>query len=108
MIRVIVSLAASGLLLVTFVGLGAAVLGDIGFQRKEGLAGEIPPALFPHWLHRIRYKCYVCHDAIFQMKVGANPVTMDAIRNGKFCGTCHNGEIAFAVAFETCSRCHRK
>lgn len=106
--RLAVSLAVVGLLLVALVGFVAAVEGDIVFQRKGGGAGEAPPALFPHWVHRIRFKCYVCHDAIFQMKAGTNPVTMDGIREGKFCGTCHDGKTAFSVSFETCGRCHRE
>lgn len=106
--RLALSLGVAGLLLVSLVGLGAAVEGDIVFQRKGDGAREAPPATFPHWAHRIRFKCYVCHDAIFQMKGGANPVTMDAIREGKFCGTCHDGNAAFSVSFETCGRCHRE
>lgn len=82
-----------------------AVEGDITFKRKGGEAGT-PPAVFPHWFHRIRYKCYACHPSVFEMKAGANAITMDAIREGKFCGTCHNGKIAWEVGFDTCSRCH--
>ena len=96
------------LLLAALAGLAAAVEGDIVFQRKAGSDQSTPPAQFPHWAHRIRFKCYVCHDAIFQMKAGANPVSMDAIFEGKFCGTCHDGKTAFAVGFETCQRCHRE
>ena len=84
---------------------GWAVEGDIVFQRKGG-EGGIPPAVFPHWFHRIRYKCYACHPSITEMKAGANPITMDAISAGKFCGACHNGKIAWDVSFETCNRCH--
>ena len=82
-----------------------AVEGDITFKRKGGEAGT-PPAVFPHWFHRIRYKCYACHPSVFEMKAGANAINMDAIREGKFCGTCHNGKIAWEVGFDTCSRCH--
>jgi len=49
----------------------------------------------------------VCHDAIFEMKAGANDVSMDAITAGKFCGACHNGGKAFAPTFDACPRCHR-
>lgn len=83
-------------------------LGDIAFTRKTAGADEIPPAIFPHWAHRMQFKCFVCHDAIFQMKAGAAPITMDAIRDGMFCGTCHNGNIAFHSGFDTCDRCHRQ
>lgn len=82
-----------------------AVEGDIVFNRKAGEGGT-PPALFPHWFHRIRYKCYACHPEVFEMKAGANAITMDAIREGKFCGACHNGKVAWEVGFDTCNRCH--
>ncbi len=101
-------LAAAGFLLATFAGPGRAVEGDIRFQREGGVAAETPPALFPHWVHRIRFKCYVCHESIFKMKAGANDVGMDVIGQGQFCGACHDGKTAFAVAFETCGRCHRE
>jgi c(7)-type cytochrome triheme protein len=82
-----------------------AVEGDIVFKRKDG-EGATAPATFPHWFHRIRYRCYVCHPAVFEMKAGANAISMDAIREGKFCGVCHNGKIAWEVGFDTCNRCH--
>jgi len=85
-----------------------AEYGDIVFSRKTPGADEIPPSVFPHWVHRINFKCYVCHDTIFQMKAGVDPVTMDAIRDGKFCGACHNGKVAFPVGFDTCDRCHHQ
>ncbi len=87
---------------------GEAEVGDIPFTRKEAGTEDFPPAVFPHWLHRMQFKCYVCHEAVFQMKAGANPVTMEAISQGKYCGACHNGKTAFAPMFEHCSRCHRK
>ncbi len=87
---------------------GVAVEGDIRFKRKDGMSTETPPALFPHWVHRTRFRCYVCHESIFTMRAGANDVTMDAIQDGKFCGRCHDGKTAFQVKFETCGRCHRQ
>ncbi len=82
-----------------------AVEGDVVFKRKDG-AGGIAPAYFPHWIHRIRYKCYACHDALFKMKAGESAVTMDAIGQRKYCGACHNGTIAWGSSFDTCNRCH--
>ncbi len=72
---------------------------------------NIAPATFPHWFHRVRVRCNVCHSSIFQMRAGANPITMDAIRAGQFCGKCHpsypDGKaLAWPVAFESCVRCH--
>ena len=86
-------------------GAALAAEGDIVFKPGAG-DGGISPAIFPHWIHRLRYKCYACHPALFEMKTGANKVSMDAIQEGKFCGTCHNDKIAWGVTFETCNRCH--
>jgi c(7)-type cytochrome triheme protein len=87
---------------------GAAEWGDITFTRKAAGPSDYPPAVFPHWMHRMEWRCYVCHQDIFKMKAGANPITMQAIRDGKFCGACHNGKTAFAPTFEDCWRCHPK
>jgi len=71
------------------------------------LAGkDIPPATFPHWFHRIRFKCSSCHESVFRMEAGSNPITMTAMRRGEFCANCHNGEIAWEIGFPTCVRCH--
>jgi c(7)-type cytochrome triheme protein len=82
--------------------LQANELGDIPFARSQG-AEQFAPAYFPHWVHRLRYKCYACHDGLFAMQRGANP-TMAAMARGESCGTCHNGKEAFAV--DMCQRCH--
>lgn len=85
------------------------VLGDIVIPRTTGGAASIefmPRAVFPHWIHRTEFKCYACHDEIFQMKAGADNINMDAVRDGRFCGVCHNGKTAFAIGFDTCERCH--
>ena len=85
-----------------------AEVGDIAFTRKGTGTEDIPPAIFPHWMHRLQFKCYACHDAITVMKAGANPITMEAIQQGKYCGTCHDGKTAFQATFDTCPRCHRQ
>lgn len=103
--RSCIVLAALTLLILFASKPASAVEGDVVFKRADEVGGT-PPALFAHWSHRIRFKCYVCHSAIFEMKAGANTITMDAIQEGKFCGTCHNGKIAWGVSFETCNRCH--
>jgi c(7)-type cytochrome triheme protein len=97
---VFASLFLAGLLF----GVALAVEGDIVFKQSEG--GAIAPAVFPHWVHRIRYKCYACHPALFEMKAGANKITMEAVQDGKFCGACHNGQIAWGITFESCNKCH--
>ena len=98
-------------LLVTISG-GAVygALGDLVFERKGGAPGSegILPAVFPHSLDVARYRCYVCQPKPFKMEAGANEITMATIGKGQFCGTCHNGQIAFNVEFQTCARCHRE
>lgn len=80
--------------------------GDIKFERKAAGMDDVPPAVFPHWIHRMQYKCPACHDELFKMKVGANMINMDEIQDGKWCGACHNGKIAFISNLSTCVRCH--
>ena len=111
MMRTIIFFVIATAMLALPVRYGAAAepeYGDIVFSRKTPGADEIPPGVFPHWVHRINFKCYVCHDAIFQMKAGTNPVTMENMQQGKFCGACHNGNVAFPVGFDTCDRCHHQ
>lgn len=107
---------AAGLLLFAVAVMAGAVtayaaLGDLILQRKQ-VEGDsslsIEPSIFPHWVHRVRYRCYVCHPRPFAMELGANPINMDAINRGEYCGACHNGRIAFDVEFQSCARCHRK
>jgi len=70
-------------------------------SEKEG----VRPVVFSHWFHRIRYRCKVCHHELgFEMRAGANDVTMKEIVDGKFCGMCHNGRIAWST--ENCDLCH--
>lgn len=85
-----------------------AEYGDIVFKRKVAGMDDIPPGVFPHWLHRMQYKCGACHDELFPMKTGSSEVTMEAIGAGKSCGVCHNGKKAFESNVDTCRRCHYK
>lgn len=81
--------------------------GDTVMKRQAAGMDDVPPAVFPHWIHRLQYKCHACHEVPFKMKAGENLVTMDAIQAGQFCGLCHNGKIAFVSNLSTCNRCHR-
>jgi len=81
--------------------------GDIKFVRQSAGMDDVTPATFPHWIHRLGYTCYACHDTPFKMKAGANEVTMDQIQAGQSCGVCHNGKTAFESSLTTCNRCHR-
>ena len=77
---------------------------DIVLNKRAEQEGE-RPVIFPHWFHRIRFQCRVCHTELgFEMRAGANDVTMNEISKGKFCGACHNGNIAWSV--DNCGLCH--
>jgi c(7)-type cytochrome triheme protein len=61
--------------------------------------------VFPHWFHRVRFRCKVCHaDLGFEFKAGGNQINMLKIIDGQYCGACHNGEIAWSA--ENCNLCH--
>jgi len=64
----------------------------------------VKAVIFPHWFHRIRFKCKVCHENIFIMKRGHNNISMRRIMEGEACGVCHNGQIAWEALY--CERCH--
>ncbi|WP_210398062.1 c(7)-type cytochrome triheme domain-containing protein [Motiliproteus sediminis] len=81
-----------------------AEYGDIVINNYSDEAG-MRPAIFPHWFHRIRFRCKVCHaDLGFKFQAGGNKINMLKIIDGEFCGACHNGEIAWSP--ENCNLCH--
>ncbi len=82
----------------------SAEYGDVVINNFSDSAG-MRPAVFPHWFHRIRFRCKVCHaDLGFKFQAGGNQINMLKIVDGEFCGACHNGEIAWSV--ENCDLCH--
>ncbi len=82
----------------------SAEYADVVINNYADAAG-MRPVVFPHWYHRIRFRCKVCHaDLGFQFKAGGNKITMAKIIDGQFCGACHNGEISWSV--ENCGMCH--
>jgi c(7)-type cytochrome triheme protein len=81
-----------------------AEYGDIVINNYSDGAG-MRPAIFPHWFHRVRFRCKVCHaDLGFKFKAGGNEINMVKIIDGQYCGACHNGELAWSV--ENCNLCH--
>lgn len=86
------------------IGDARAEYGDVVINNYSDAAG-MRPAIFPHWFHRIRFRCKVCHaDLGFKFKAGGNEINMVKIIDGQFCGACHNGELAWSV--ENCNLCH--
>jgi len=76
-------------------------------DERTFVTASLPNAVFPHWVHRIRFQCRVCHMQLFEPRLGANDITMASIDDGKHCGRCHDGKTAFAVSFDSCQKCHK-
>jgi len=77
---------------------------DVVINNYSDEAG-MRPVVFPHWFHRIRFRCKVCHaDLGFKFKAGGNEINMLKIIDGEYCGACHNGDIAWSI--ENCDLCH--
>ena len=84
--------------------LAPAEYGDVVLNHRSDAAG-VRPVVFPHWFHRIRFRCKVCHTELgFEMRAGANQVLMSDIIDGRFCGMCHNSQVAWGP--ERCDLCH--
>ncbi len=81
-----------------------AEYGDVVLNEYSEDAG-MRPVVFPHWFHRIRFRCKVCHgDLGFAFKAGGNNIDMLKIIDGQYCGACHNGDVAWSI--ENCELCH--
>ncbi len=80
--------------------------------RHRSKKAKMPPVVFPHWVHRSRYVCSVCHTGLdFAMRSGGSGITREKYLSGKYCGACHNGVQAFTVKdgqTRQCHRCHLK
>ena len=66
---------------------------------------------FSHKIHTMDagLECDSCHDDLFEMEAGATEengdFTMQALYDGKYCGACHDGDMAFA-SNTRCTICH--
>ena len=90
------------LALATFPSVGQAEYADVILNTWAEKAG-MRPVIYPHWFHRIRFTCNVCHNPDgFIMKAGGNNITMAEIVDGKFCGMCHNNENKIAWSLCHC------
>lgn len=76
---------------------------NIFIEAKTPLIANV---IFPHSIHTYWLKCSTCHPNIFLPEAGANPITMNEIFEGKWCGRCH-GKVAFTFwPRSNCTRCH--
>jgi len=74
--------------------------GELKYKVED--AGNVT---FSHESHTASFSCDSCHPKVFTMKKTAGKMTMDAMYEGKFCGSCHNGKSASSV--EDCEMCHQ-
>jgi c(7)-type cytochrome triheme protein len=97
-------LALAAAVFISALALGAAYPAVLRIPRRDPNAAPVPaPALFSHRTHG-SFGCYACHPGVFpQSLVGFTHAEM---REGQFCGRCHDGRIAFAIAGAACARCH--
>jgi len=72
---------------------------DILFTNTK----DMPHVRFPHLQHTRWLDCSNCHPKIFIPRRGANPVSMNKVLRGEFCGVCHD-KVAFSLFI--CERCH--
>jgi c(7)-type cytochrome triheme protein len=83
---------------------------NIFIEAKVPLMNNV---IFPHSIHTYWLSCNNCHPGIFIPEAGANPISMDEIFRGKWCGRCH-GKVAFPFGLDAdpddprsnCNRCH--
>lgn len=96
---------------------GITLICGVGAYASQQHGGEIiytkplKAVLFSHKFHveKIGLTCDMCHSGLFEMqalKVQENAdYTMASLAEGKYCGACHNGSMAF-VANSRCGSCH--
>jgi len=80
---------------------GDIVMAETAKAMKEG---EVEAVVFPHWFHRMRFRCKVCHEDTFKSDKGSNKIDMDSISAGESCGVCHDGTVAWDPL--ECENCH--
>ena len=74
--------------------------------NRTSTRNNMRPVSFSHWLHRKYFTCRVCHSELdFNMKANTTEITERDNRNGKFCGACHDGRVAFRHS-GNCDKCH--
>ncbi len=73
---------------------------------KESKKHEVNPVVFSHRTHRSRHTCSVCHlELEFSFYKGKTGITREDYLDGRYCGACHNGAIAFST-HGACASCH--
>lgn len=79
--------------------------GDIHYDKP------VVGVIFSHNVHveEAGMDCESCHDDLFEMEARAvqeePDFTMLALSEGRYCGACHDGEMAFSSSIR-CASCH--
>ena len=85
---------------------------DFTFPVVQGSPGAV---VFSHSTHvnAERPNCTACHSQLFKMLKPGTPadglaISHEQMQNGKYCGACHNGKLAFdPTDGDKCMVCHR-
>ncbi len=82
------------------------LFGNILIDRTSTDNG-VKPVTFSHWSHRLHYTCRVCHFELeFDLITNSTMITEEQNKYGRYCGACHNDNIAFGHTRENCDKCH--
>lgn len=77
-----------------------------GFKKDVKYpGGGMQPVVFSHEFHTAMFGCTDCHEKFFKMKARPGKMTMAEMGQGKYCGGCHNGQVAFSA--NDCAKCHK-
>jgi len=82
-------------------GQGEMVTMDMDIVMKN--TQFMPWVKFPHLQHTKWLACDNCHPKIFIPQEHANPISMNKVLRGEFCGVCHD-KVSFSLFI--CERCH--
>lgn len=82
---------------------GKEVMQEMDFDILMKNTQFMPHVRFPHLAHTQWLACSNCHPAIFIPREDANPISMEKILKGEFCGRCHD-KVSFSLF--VCERCH--
>ena len=107
MVRMIMAAVAAVLCtLVILAGNASAVGPDKTITWAGGGKGKV---LFDGRKHAGKgYVCKDCHHGLFSKKYGTAKITHAELKQGRYCGACHNGTLAFSTVDEgKCFACHQ-
>lgn len=82
---------------------GVEVMQELNLDIIMTNTKQMPHVRFPHLAHTEWLACSNCHPAIFVPRENANPISMEKILKGQYCGVCHD-KVSFSLF--NCERCH--